>query len=324
MAREHFVIPLSLNGSGLTVAISDQPTPELLRLLGADHAASGSSRCWRPNRRSVSPSTTTTGPPVGSTTWCKRSKRSRNPASAHHETRPFGDPDDCRQCTGRPGRRSRSDPGHARPGVRRPVEPSEQGVRVRYRIDGALKEVLTLPTSMAVGLISRIKIMAGMNIVERRRPQDGQLRTRDRWTRSRVASPPSPPSGVRSASCASSTAAASLLRLSDLGMPQRRRPRIPVSSVRRSAWSCCAGPPGAARRRRCTQRSPRSATRAECDDHRGSRGIRLPRDQPDSNQRAGGLTFATGLDSILRQDPDVILVGEIRDVETARVAVQSP
>ena len=50
-------------------------------------------------------------------------------------------------------------------------------IRVRYRIDGALKEVLTLPSSMGVGLISRIKIMAGMNIVERRRPQDGQLRT---------------------------------------------------------------------------------------------------------------------------------------------------
>ena len=50
-------------------------------------------------------------------------------------------------------------------------------MRVRYRIDGALKEVLTLPASMSVGLVSRIKIMAGMNIVERRRPQDGQLRT---------------------------------------------------------------------------------------------------------------------------------------------------
>ncbi len=57
------------------------------------------------------------------------------------------------------------------------IEPSELGIRVRYRIDGALKEVLTLPSSIGVGLVSRIKIMAGMNIVERRRPQDGQLRT---------------------------------------------------------------------------------------------------------------------------------------------------
>ncbi len=65
------------------------------------------------------------------------------------------------------------------------IEPSELGIRVRYRIDGALKEVLTLPSSMGVGLISRIKIMAGMNIVERRRPQDGQLRTEIDGKRSR-------------------------------------------------------------------------------------------------------------------------------------------
>ena len=51
---------------------------------------------------------------------------------------------------------------------------------MRFRIDGALKEVLTLPAAMGVGLVSRIKIMAGMNIVERRRPQDGQLTTVDR------------------------------------------------------------------------------------------------------------------------------------------------
>ena len=57
------------------------------------------------------------------------------------------------------------------------IEPSQDVVRVRFRIDGALKEVLMLPAAMGVGLVSRIKIMAGMNIVERRRPQDGQLTT---------------------------------------------------------------------------------------------------------------------------------------------------
>ena len=57
------------------------------------------------------------------------------------------------------------------------IEPSQDVVRIRFRIDGALKEVLMLPASIGVGLVSRIKIMAGMNIVERRRPQDGQLTT---------------------------------------------------------------------------------------------------------------------------------------------------
>ncbi len=75
-----------------------------------------------------------------------------------------------------------SDAGHARPGVRRPYQTLELGVHdVRYRIDGALKEVLTLPSSMGVGLISRIKIMAGMNVVEQRRPQDGRAAHGNRW-----------------------------------------------------------------------------------------------------------------------------------------------
>src|SRR6202021_3341142 len=55
------------------------------------------------------------------------------------------------------------------------IEPSEDYVRVRFRIDGALKEILQLPIAIGPGLVSRIKIMANMNIVERRRPQDGQL-----------------------------------------------------------------------------------------------------------------------------------------------------
>ena len=80
------------------------------------------------------------------------------------------------------------------------IEPSQDVVRVRFRIDGALKEVLMLPAAMGVGLVSRIKIMAGMNIVERRRPQDGQLTTADRRQgHRRPGRRRPPPSGARSA-----------------------------------------------------------------------------------------------------------------------------
>ena len=65
------------------------------------------------------------------------------------------------------------------------IEPSDDIVRVRFRIDGALKEILQLPAAIGPGLVSRIKIMANMNIVERRRPQDGQLTINDRRQRGR-------------------------------------------------------------------------------------------------------------------------------------------
>ena len=79
------------------------------------------------------------------------------------------------------------------------IEPSQDVVRVRFRIDGALKEVLMLPATMGLGLVSRIKIMAGMNIVERRRPQDGQLTTEIDGSAPTSGSPRPRPSGARSA-----------------------------------------------------------------------------------------------------------------------------
>ncbi len=204
------------------------------------------------------------------------------------------------------------------------IEPSELGIRVRYRIDGALKEVLTLPSSMGVGLISRIKIMAGMNIVERRRPQDGQLRTEidGKEVDVRVATVAT----IWGEKCVMRVLdrTRSVLRLSELGMPHESAEtysdfvRAPFGMV------LCAGPTGSGKT------TTLYATLTEITDP--TRNVMTIEDpveyvfpainQIQTNEQAG-LTFATGLRSILRQDPDVILVGEIRDVETARIAVQS-
>ncbi len=204
------------------------------------------------------------------------------------------------------------------------IEPSELGIRVRYRIDGALKEVLTLPSSMGIGLISRIKIMAGMNIVERRRPQDGQLRTEidGKEVDVRVATVAT----IWGEKCVMRLLdrTRSVLRLSELGMPPEAAEtysnfvRAPFGMV------LCAGPTGSGKT------TTLYATLTEIsDDTRNVMTIEDPVEyvfpsinQIQTNEQAG-LTFATGLRSILRQDPDVILVGEIRDVETARIAVQS-
>ncbi len=204
------------------------------------------------------------------------------------------------------------------------IEPTDGVIRVRYRIDGALKEVLTLPASMGVGLVSRIKIMAGMNIVERRRPQDGQLRTEidGREVDVRV----STLATIWGEACVMRVLdrTRSVMRLSDLGMPADSGARYTEFVKAPFGMVLCAGPTGSGKT------TTLYATLSEISDP--SRNVMTIEDpveyvfpsvnQIQTNEQAG-LTFATGLRSILRQDPDVILVGEIRDVETARIAVQS-
>ena len=204
------------------------------------------------------------------------------------------------------------------------IEPTGEFVRVRFRIDGALKEILLLPAAIGLGLVSRIKIMAGMNIVERRRPQDGQLTTTvdGKDIDVRVATVATIWGEVCVMRILDKTR--SVLRLNDLGMPTDTHETY--SKIVRSPFGMvlCAGPTGSGKT------TTLYATLSEVNNPTlNVMTIEDPVEyvfpsinQIQTNDQAG-LTFATGLKSILRQDPDVILVGEIRDVETARVAVQS-
>lgn len=204
------------------------------------------------------------------------------------------------------------------------IEPSDEVIRVRFRIDGALKEIIQLPASIGPGLVSRIKVMANMNIVERRRPQDGQLAiTIDgREVDVRV----STVATIMGENCVLRILdkTRSVLSLKDLGMPAdtyatySKMVRAPFGMV------LCAGPTGSGKT------TTLYATLSEVANQTVNvMTIEDPVEyvfpsinQIQTNEQAG-LTFATGLKSILRQDPDAILVGEIRDVETTRVAVQS-
>ena len=204
------------------------------------------------------------------------------------------------------------------------IEPQGDVVRIRYRIDGTLKDVLSLPGSMGLGLVSRIKIMAGMNIVERRRPQDGQLQidVDGKSVDVRV----STVATISGEKCVMRVLdkTRSVLRLNALGMP--RDIHAQFSELVRAPFGMvlCAGPTGSGKT------TTLYATLGELNDP--TRNIMTIEDPVEyvfrsinqiQTNDAAGLTFAAGLKSILRQDPDVILVGEIRDVETARIAVQS-
>ena len=204
------------------------------------------------------------------------------------------------------------------------IEPTDGSIRIRYRIDGALREVLSLPAATGPELVSRIKIMADMDIVERRRPQDGQFETRidGAGVDVRVAT---------GATIWGETAVLRLLdksrsmkHLSELGMPPATHARY--SSIVRKPYGMilCSGPTGSGKT------TTLYATLAEIT--RSELNVMTIEDPveyvfPEVNQMQINLqaevTFASGLKSILRQDPDVILVGEIRDEETARIAVQS-
>jgi type IV pilus assembly protein PilB len=204
------------------------------------------------------------------------------------------------------------------------IEPLDESVRVRFRIDGHLVEAFKLPHGVHAALTSRLKIMSGMNIVEKRRPQDGQFSTIIDGKEV----------DVRVASVATVFGekivmrildkSRSMIGLSELGFP--RETYLHYSKMIHSPFGMviCAGPTGAGKTTTLyaslleVNSAGKNITTVEDPVEYVFPGI----NQIQTNDQAG-LTFATGLKAILRQDPDVILVGEIRDADTARIAVQS-
>jgi type IV pilus assembly protein PilB len=204
------------------------------------------------------------------------------------------------------------------------IEPMEHLVRVRVRTDGALHQVMTLPGAMGASLISRIKVMSDMNIVERRKPQDGQLAVTvaGRELDVRVSTTPT----VFGEKCVLRVLdkTKAVINLPGLGMATETYERY--SDLIRSPYGMviCAGPTGSGKT--TTLYATLSAINNE-DINVVTVEDPVEYVFPEINQiqinEASGLTFANGLRAILRQDPDAILVGEIRDVETARIAVQA-
>jgi type IV pilus assembly protein PilB len=204
------------------------------------------------------------------------------------------------------------------------VEPAEDCVRIRFRIDGALTDVTELPALMAPAFVSRVKIMAEMNIVERRRPQDGQFEMNidGRDLDVRVSTTTTIWGEKMVMRLLDRTR--SLFKLGELGMPEDSASLYSRIVSAPFGMVIVGGPTGSGKT------TTLYATLSEIN----RRDINVmtiedpveyifPRVNQIQISDQAGMTFATGLKSILRQDPDVILVGEVRDVETARIAVQS-
>ncbi len=204
------------------------------------------------------------------------------------------------------------------------VEPREHDVRVRYRVDGILYDMMQIPKRLQAAVTSRIKIMAGMNIAERRLPQDGRISVKNN----------SGDFDLRVSSLLTVFGekvvmrildkTSVLLQLEDLGFLPDQQKLIEALISKPYGMVLATGPTGSGK----TTALYTALNRVNSED----RNI-VTIEDPVEYQLIGinqsqvnlpaNITFARGLRAILRQDPDVIMVGEIRDRETAEIAIQA-
>jgi type IV pilus assembly protein PilB len=205
------------------------------------------------------------------------------------------------------------------------VEPMEKGVLIRHRLDGLLKEVMDLPKWVHEGLIARLKIMAGMDIAEKRLPQDGRVRAQ---------ADDGSEVDFRVSTLRTLFGEKVVMRvldqrkgvpaLEEVGMSAMAMEEMQYFLRHQHGMILVVGPTGSGKS--TTLSSALSAVRSEKTNIitiEDPIEYQIPGiNQTQVNEKIK-LTFASALRSILRQDPDVILVGEIRDAETAKIAMQA-
>jgi type IV pilus assembly protein PilB len=204
------------------------------------------------------------------------------------------------------------------------IEPTEKDVRVRFRVDGVLHEVMHSPKRIQGGLISRLKVMAEMDIAEKRIPQDGRIgmRVSGKTLDLRVVTLPTV-FGEKIVMRILDKSSA-LLHLEDLGFLESQYRRFEEAFRKPYGAILVTGPTGAGKSTtlyatlNVLNKPDRNIITVEDPVEYRLRGI----NQVQVNNTFG-LTFARALRSILRNSPDIILVGEIRDRETAMIAVES-
>jgi type IV pilus assembly protein PilB len=204
------------------------------------------------------------------------------------------------------------------------IEPGEKDLRVRYRIDGVLHEVMRSPRSIQAGVISRLKIMADVDIAERRIPQDGRISvtTNNKAIDLRFSTLPTVYGEKVVMRILDKTSV--LLTLDDLGFLEHNEKMYAESYNKPYGTILVTGPTG----------SGKSTTLYATLNVLNRDGVNIiTTEDPVEYRLAGisqvqvnnkvGLTFARALRSILRQDPDIVLVGEMRDRETAQIGIEA-
>lgn len=204
------------------------------------------------------------------------------------------------------------------------IEPGEKDLRVRFRIDGVLHESMSTPRAISNAMVSRLKIMADINIAERRIPQDGRvsLKVSGKQVDLRVATLPSVYGEKVVLRILDRSSV--MLELTDLGFGEGNLERFREAYERPYGAILVTGPTGSGKS------TTLYATLNVINDPRVNIitvedpvEYRLPGITQVQVNRKAGLTFASALRSILRADPDIALIGEIRDRETAQIAIEA-
>jgi type II secretory ATPase GspE/PulE/Tfp pilus assembly ATPase PilB-like protein len=204
------------------------------------------------------------------------------------------------------------------------LEPEEQGIAVRHRIDGVLRQARVLPRAIAPSLVSRVKILSGLDIADRLRPQDGRARVAVTGAVVDLRVSTLPASHGEKVVIRVLDGSAGLRTLDAIGFAPGELRRIRGLLEQREGLLLVTGPTG----------SGKTTTLYAALREVQARGVnvvtvedpieyRLPGIVQVQVHERAGLTFSKALRSIMRQDPDVILVGEIRDRETAEIAIQA-
>ncbi len=204
------------------------------------------------------------------------------------------------------------------------LEPEEQGLAVRHRVDGVLRQVRALPRAIAPSLVSRVKILSGLDIADRLRPQDGRARVAVTGAVVDLRISTLPASHGEKVVIRVLDGSAGLRTLDAIGFAPGELRRIRGLLEQREGLLLVTGPTG----------SGKTTTLYAALREVQARGVnvvtvedpieyRLPGIVQVQVHERAGLTFSKALRSIMRQDPDVILVGEIRDRETAEIAIQA-
>jgi type II secretory ATPase GspE/PulE/Tfp pilus assembly ATPase PilB-like protein/8-oxo-dGTP pyrophosphatase MutT (NUDIX family) len=204
------------------------------------------------------------------------------------------------------------------------LEPEEDGIAVRYRVDGILRHVLLLPKAVGVPLVSRIKIMARMDIADRLRPQGGHASVGAGAARIDLRVSTLPASHGEKVVIRILDPKAAVRSVESLGLDRLDQRGIRRLLDTREGLVLVTGPTGSGKTttlyamlRQIQQKGLNIITVEDPVEYRIPGIV-----QVQINEKAG-LSFASALRSILRQDPDVVLIGEIRDRETAAIAIQA-
>src|SRR5262249_9362046 len=204
------------------------------------------------------------------------------------------------------------------------IEPEEQGIAVRHRVDGVLALARTLPRSVGPALVSRIKILSSLDIADRLRPQDGRARVAVNGIAVDLRVSTLPASHGEKVVVRVLDGRGAVRSLDGMGFHAEELERIERLLQHREGLILVTGPTGSGKTttlyaalRRLKERGVNIVTVEDPIEYRLPGIV-----QVQVNEKAG-LTFATALRSIMRQDPDVVLIGEIRDRETAEIAIQA-